>query len=72
MEELSYNFSQGICNCRIRDSWENAGRKGLFYGTVYVGDHCWAIVLFEGDEDPTFHKAGGIEIPQDKWMVCNA
>lgn len=50
--------------CRIKTGWQDAGREGLFLVTVAdepLGQP-WAIVLWDGEEDPDCFKAAGIEV----------
>ena len=49
-------------NVKIQESWEDAGKEGVMLGEdVFV---CygmeWAPVLWEGEEDPVFHKVAGL------------
>ena len=71
-EHEGYDFSQGLKPCRIKEGWEDAGRQGFFFGTVYVDGLCWAIIKLDEEQEPQLHKATGVEVPQDKWQACNA
>lgn len=71
-EHEGYDFSKGITPCRVREGWDEAGKKGRFFGTVYIDGRAWAIVKWDGDDDPDMFKAESIEIPADKWIPSNA
>ncbi len=46
--------------------WDGAGKQGILYGIV-VTDREWAIVLWNGSEDPDLFKAEAVEIMEPKW-----
>jgi hypothetical protein len=47
---------------RIRRGWQEAGKRGVRLGPdVYVGGQPWTPVLWDDEDDPTFHKAAGVE-----------
>lgn len=39
----------------IKVGWDYAGRKGLYLGEVFENQE-WAIVVFDGEEDPSLYK----------------
>lgn len=46
---------------RIRQGWYEAGRTGVRLGPdVHVGGQFWIPVLWDDEDDPTFHKAAGL------------
>lgn len=50
---------------RIKPGWENAGKIGKnLERIVYVGQgmgQSWTAVLWEGEEDPDWHKTAGLD-----------
>lgn len=47
---------------RINKGWENAGRIGKKLGESILIEQWWTPVLWEGDEDPDWHKAAALTI----------
>jgi len=47
---------------------QKAGKTGQYLGNIIINDMCWAIILWDGDEDPDMHKASGIEINCPNWI----
>lgn len=46
---------------QVRAGWDEAGRKGWRLGPdVYIHQD-WTPVLWDDEEDPTFHKSAGLE-----------
>lgn len=41
--------------CKIKDGWKNFGKTGQYFGYVYIF-RPWAVVLWDGDEDPSYFK----------------
>lgn len=52
---------------RVKKGWDVAGQEGEYYDYVRVKGMKWAIVLFDGEEDPSLYKADGIEICSIQW-----
>lgn len=49
---------------KIKKGWEGEGRQGILFFIAGQNEHLgqpWAMVLFDGDEDPDCHKAVGLE-----------
>lgn len=46
---------------RIKDGWGEAGREGIRLGPDIFCLQNWTPVLWDGEEDPTFHKSDGLE-----------
>lgn len=46
--------------------WEGAGKQGFLFG-ILVTDRKWAIVLWNGSDDPELFKAEAIEVMEPKW-----
>ena len=68
-QEIDYEFeTDETIPCRIREGWAYAGRTGQYFGNMIVKNIKWAIVLWDGSEDPDFHKAEGIEVTKNKWV----
>lgn len=54
------------CRVSTRGKWMDAGREGQLYG-VMVADREWAIVIWDGDDEPTLFKAEAIEVMEPNW-----
>jgi hypothetical protein len=46
---------------RIKVGWEDAGRLGKQLGEPVFVQQWWTPVLWDDEEDPTFHKTAGLE-----------
>jgi len=57
-----YQNSKNTVPCRIAKGWNREGRLGQYFGRIVVGDMEWAIVLWDGEEDPDVYKAAALEI----------
>ena len=67
--KIDYDFSkEESMPCRIAKGWEDAGKTGQYFGNITVNDMCWAIVLWDGEEDPDMNKIAGIEISKPNWI----
>ena len=67
--KLDFNFSEEeTLPCRIAKGWDGAGKTGQYFGNFMIGNMCWAIVLWDNEEDPDMHKIAGIEINQPHWI----
>ena len=67
--EIDFDFREDeTLPCRIAKGWDKAGRTGQYFGNIMVNDTCWAIVLWDGDEDPDMYKTSGIEINKPHWV----
>lgn len=54
-------------DCRIKDGWEDAGKEGKCYGFVEIQQK-WAIVLWDGEEEPDLFKAGALSTKSNTWV----
>lgn len=54
-------------DCQIKDGWEDAGKEGKCYGFVEIGQK-WAIVLWDGYNDPDLCKAGSLLTRVNEWV----
>jgi len=65
---IDFDFSNDeTIPCKIKDGWKESGRTGQYFGNIVVNNRCWAIVLWDDDEDPDMHKAEGILISEIQW-----
>ncbi len=60
----------------IRKGWYEAGRQGTAVGEPVFVEQDWLPVLWDDDEDPTFHKLAGmalapVEPVDDAWAVLH-
>ena len=65
MDDELFRFSQ-TKRCRVKREWEHAGKQGECYGYFFCLQK-WAIVCWDGDEDPDVIKAGALEIQKITW-----
>jgi hypothetical protein len=68
-QELEYDFSGDETRiCRIKQGWNGVGRTGQYFGKVSVSGQFWAIILWDGSDDPDMHKSAGIEVMEHTWV----
>lgn len=72
-QELEYDFpgSESVL-CRIKAGWEGADKEGQYFGRIAVNGTFWAIVLWNGDDDPELFKSAGLEVAQTKFVDLSA
>jgi len=72
-QEKEYNFAgDESVRCRGKGAWDRDGKKGWYFGWVRVGERCWAVVLWDGEDDPDLVKAESIEIASETWISPTA
>ncbi len=50
-----------VIHVKIREGWEGAGKNGVqLRPPVLVGGQSWTPVLWDGEDDPDFHKTDGL------------
>jgi len=60
--EVDYDFrSEESRRFKIKAGWDKVGDEGELFGTVHI-NQLWAIVLFDGEEDPDLYKASGLMV----------
>jgi hypothetical protein len=61
---------------RVRKGWSRAGERARVLGHPVFVEQWWVPVLFDGEEDPDFHKAAAFEEfdclvnPHGGWVDC--
>ena len=71
--ELKHNFEgTETRRFKIDEKWDRAGEEGEYFGLIWVGDRKWAIILFDGEEDPDLHKAESLLIEQKSYYTLNS
>jgi len=61
----------------MRDGWEDEGKIGTVLGEVFFAQQHWTPILWDGEEDPSFHKTAGLKVFErkpkndlfEKWKV---
>ena len=53
--------------CRIQAGWGDEGKEGRLLSIVDVSDVEWAVVVWDGDDEPSLFKAVGLEVKQELW-----
>lgn len=57
------HFGQADLPVKIKQGWEDAGKRGTFFCWVQNhGGQRWAVVQWDGDDDPSLFKAAGLLI----------
>lgn len=59
---MTKNFAWSGKRVKIKPNWNGEGIEGLALGEPVLVQQLWLPVLFDGEEDPTFHKLAGVEI----------
>lgn len=54
---------------RIRTGWDGVGTEGVFLTRIHCGQP-WAVVLWDGDEDPSVVKLSSLEFKKSIWTPC--
>jgi hypothetical protein len=61
---LNKRLGDGV-RVRVADGWYGAGWTGLVIGRgIFVGQW-WCPVLWDGADEPDFHKLAGLELSAD-------
>lgn len=55
------------CSCMGKPKTDKSGEVGVFYGWINI-DRKWAIVRWEGDEDPDLYKAELLLIEENRMV----
>lgn len=67
-QELEYEFDGDTTKpCRVATGYADAGRQGIYFGKVVVNSRYWAVVLFDGEDDPDLYKLESIEVAEQVW-----
>lgn len=53
--------------CRVKAGWEHAGREADLHATIEIGGRKWAVLVFDGDDDPDMYKAEALEMEGKTW-----
>ncbi len=57
------HFGQGNLRVKIKRGWDGAGKSGTFFVWVQnSGGQRWAVVQWDGDDEPSLFKAVGLSI----------
>lgn len=67
----TYTSSQLMENdrVRIRTGWDGVGTEGVYITRIECGQS-WAVVLWDGDEDPSVVKLSSLEFKKYIWTPC--
>jgi hypothetical protein len=50
---------------KIKATWVDAGRTGILLGPPVRHDQWWAVVVWDGEEDPDIFKVAGLDLELD-------
>jgi len=56
------------CNCKGKENTDKSSWDGVFYGWIKIEGRKWAIVKWEGDEDPDLYKANLLLIEENRMI----
>ncbi len=69
--EIDYDFRiDKTVACKIKEGFDGAGKTGQYFGNMVIKNIQWAIVLWDGEDDPDFFKAEGLLI--SSWKPLKA
>lgn len=54
--------SQRTKVCKIKDGWCDAGKTGQYFGSITIHGRCWAVVLWDDDDEPDLYKLISLKI----------
>ena len=61
--DLEYDFSlDQTVRFKVAKNWYRADEEGEYFGHIRINDRVWAIVLFDGEDDPDMMKIESILI----------
>lgn len=61
------DFRDVTLRFKIKDKWDRVGQRGEYFGKISVNDMMWALVLFDGEDDPDLHKADSLLVEHKTW-----
>lgn len=60
--DVAYLKATGrLSRVKIKDGWHDAGKEGFIIGEEALIGQYWTPVLWDGDDDPDWHKSAGLE-----------
>ena len=66
---VDYSFvNDESLRCKGAQNTDKAENEGEYFGNILVNNRVWAIVLWDGDEDPVLRKADLTLIEAKTWM----
>jgi len=68
-DEFEFEFADGAKRCRVREGCSGYPKEGLYLGYIVV-EQSWAIVVWDGEEDPETFKRSCLEIEESRWVTC--
>lgn len=67
--KVDFNFrSDMTCRFKTNDESGRAGEGGEYFGNIMVDNILWAIVLFDGEYDPSFERAIDLLVEKKQWV----
>lgn len=60
MIEMIGSWEHGGIRCKIKQGWDNAGRKGETVCSFFIRKQKWFVIMWDGEDDPSLHKADGL------------
>lgn len=56
------NIDTGVLRCKIKHNFEYAGKMGELLTTVMTPQRIWAVVIWDGEDEPELYKADALLI----------
>ena len=57
--------------CKGKENTDKADSEGEYFGNMAINDRLWAVVLWDGDEDPDLYKADCLLVQKKRWERIN-
>ena len=72
--DASPQLKRIVMRCKIKDHYEHAGRRGELLTTVATEQRLWAVVMWDGEDEPELYKADAllVEHTQTYWKNLTA
>jgi len=67
--KIDFDFSSDeTLRCKGNDTSDKKDSEGEYFGNFYVNNKRWALVLWDGDDDPDLYKADLLLIERKSWI----
>lgn len=66
--EFDFGFSNDVTTrCKIKPDYYEADKEGEYFGYITINNRKWAVVLWDGEDDPDLFKAEGLLLAKTSW-----
>lgn len=67
--EIDFDFSNDeTLRCKGAENTDKATQKGEYFGNFVANGQRWAIVLWDGEDDPDLYKADMLLVIEERWI----